>query len=472
MFYAIFAILTLTIDSVRVNFWPLLYINGMGKSSRPYPTGHFRLYKTSKSKADKPLSVQIEYAAKSVAVRRATGISVKEKDWNPNENNGRGGVRASYGQDYRNVNNRLARQVDEMDAKIAEWCIRHPGHITVEIVRAFLDNLPVTRDDKDIDFADFVTAGLKNEFDRNKIGISVYKNGISGMNIFGMFLKAEKLGTYAPDKIYVSEISTDIIDRYIKWRREFKKNSDETINHALTPILKGCRLAMIEGYIPATLNDAIQRMRIVKTKSLQNDDSTNIKHLSKKQLVDLIEFYHKDKEERRREYVEMFLFAMYACGLRLADILTLQWSDISLTSRTLNKIQVKTRNRNVIPLSDQAIEILEMWKGRHERFVFGLLPDDFDLDDSEPLYNNRNNITKCINQSLAVIGKRIGLPFELTFHVSRHTFAVHSLNNGMQLSMVSQLLGHSSTEITEKVYAHFVPTKLMDELQKLNLPRL
>lgn len=444
----------------------------MGKLSRPYPTGHLRLYKTSKSKADKPLSVQIEYAAKSVAVRRAIGMTVKEKDWNPNENKGRGGVRASYGQDYRNVNNRLAKHLDDMDARIAEWCVKHPNQITVEIVRAFLDGLPVTRDDKGIDFSDYVTANLKNEFERNKIGISVYKNSMSGMNIFGRFLKAENLGTYAPDKIYVSEISTDIIERYIKWRREFKKNSDETINHSLTPILKGCQLAMIQGYIPATLNAAIQQMRIIKTKSLQNDDSSNIKHLSKEQLVKLMEFYRHDKEPRRREYVEMFLFAMYACGLRLVDILTLQWSDISLTSKTLNKIQVKTRNRNVIPLSDQAIEILEMWKGRHDRFVFGLLPDDCNLDDSETLYANRNNITKCINQALTVIGTKMKLPFEFTFHVSRHTFAVHSLNNGMQLTMVSQLLGHSSTEITEKVYAHFVPTKLRDELLKIDLPRL
>ena len=330
----------------------------------------------------------------------------------------------------------------------------------------------MTRDDKGIDFSDFVTDNLKSEFDRNKIGISVYKNGLSAMNIFGRFLKAEKLGTYAPDKIYVSEISTYIIERYIKWRREFNNNSDDTINHALTPILKGCQLAMIQGYISSPLNAAIQQMRIVKTKSLQIDNQTSIKHMTKAQIANLIKFYHNDNEKRRKEYIEMFLFSMYACGLRLVDILTLQWSDISLTSKTLNKIQVKTRNRNVIPLSAQAIEMLEIWKGRHERFVFGLLPDDFNLDDSETLYTCRNNVTKCINQALTVIGMKIGLPFELTFHVSRHTFAVQSLNNGIQMTMVSQLLGHSSTEITEKVYAHFIPAKLRDELSKLALPSL
>ncbi len=51
----------------------------MGKAARPFPTGHFRLYKTRQTKNDRPLVVQIEYAVKSVAVRRSTGISVKEK---------------------------------------------------------------------------------------------------------------------------------------------------------------------------------------------------------------------------------------------------------------------------------------------------------------------------------------------------------------------------------------------------------
>ena len=455
-----------------INFLLAHYIIGMGKSSRPYPIGHYRLYKTNKSKADTPLSVQIEYSVKSIAVRRAIGLTVKNKDWNPNENNGRGGVRASYGQDYRNVNNRLSRRLDEMDANIAEWCSKNPNQINVEIIRAFLDGHPTTRDDKGIDFSDFVKANLKSEFERNKIGISVYKNGLSSMNIFGFFLKAENLGTYAPDKIYVSEISTDLIDRYIKWRREYKKNSDDTINHALTPLLKGCQLAMIQGYISTSLNTAIQQMRIIKQKSLQEDKQGRVKHMSKEQISKLIEFYHQDKETRRKEYIEMFQFSMYACGLRVVDVLTLQWSDIDLSKRTLNKIQVKTRNRNVIPLGDQAIKILEMWKGRHNRFVFGLLPDDFNLDDSTTLYKYRNTVTKCINQSLSTVSNKITIDFDLTFHVARHTFAVQSLNNGIQMTMVSQLLGHSSTEITEKVYAHFIPATIMDELRKVVLPSL
>ncbi len=444
----------------------------MGKAARPFPTGHFRLYKTRQTKNDRPLVVQIEYAVKSVAVRRSTGISVKEKDWNPNENKGRGGVRASYGPDYRNINSRLTKSVSEFDSKIAAWCEKHPDRLTVEMMRALLDDHPTTREDKGIDFVSYVSDLLKNELDRNKIGQSVYRNGLSAMKIFREFLKSEKRGTYAPDSIYISEISTELIESHIKWRREIKDNSDDTINHALTPILKGCQQAMVMGYIPVALNAAIQKMRIIKTVSLQKNDESSVKHLSKKELECLIKFYTEDKEARRKEYIEMFLFALYACGLRVIDIITLQWSDIDFDKRTLNKIQVKTKNRNVIPLSDQAMGILEQWKGRYNRFVFGLLDDDFNLDDTDALYRVRNTKTRGINQALNVIGEKLGLSFSLTFHVGRHTFAVLSLNNGMDMTMVSQLLGHSSTEITEKVYAHFIPARLREELSKIKLPSL
>ena len=106
---------------------------------------------------------------------------------------------------------------------------------------------------------------------------------------------------------------------------------------------------MVMGYIPVALNAAIQKMRIIKTVSLQKNDESSVKHLSKKELECLIKFYTEDKEARRKEYIEMFLFALYACGLRVIDIITLQWSDIDFDKRTLNKIQVKTKNRNVIP---------------------------------------------------------------------------------------------------------------------------
>lgn len=255
---------------------------------------------------------------------------------------------------------------------------------------AVIDKTPQARDDKGIDFIQYVKNLLLNEKERNKIGQSVYKNGLSGMKVFGEFLMTEKLGTYEPDKIYISEISIDIVEKYISWRRTVKKNTDDTINHSLTPILKGCREAAIEGYISQSLNNSIQGMRIITSKSLEQDNGECVRHLSSIELTALTQWYENDREPRRREYVEMFMFALYACGLRFVDVLTLQWSNIDFTRKTINKIQVKTKNRNVIPLTDKAIEVLELWKEKTGagRFVFGMIPDDFNLDDREALYRD------------------------------------------------------------------------------------
>ena len=54
------------------------------------------------------------------------------------------------------------------------------------------------------------------------------------------------------------------------------------------------------------------------------------------------------------------------------------------------------------------------------RYVFNLVKHDLDLDDAEALYKARNNATKCINRSLAVVGEQIGLPFTLSMHVAGH----------------------------------------------------
>ena len=55
----------------------------------------------------------------------------------------------------------------------------------------------------------------------------------------------------------------------------------------------------------------------------------------------------------------------------------------------------------------------------------------------------------------------------ILFHVARHSFAVFALNKGLSMSVVSRLLGHGSTDVTEKVYAKFLPETLSAEVARL-----
>ena len=388
--------------------------------------GKYRLRTPKTIDKSKTYPIELEYTWNRQVLRKSANIFVKAADWNQNGNQGRGEIRSSY--------------------------VKHPNQITAEVIAGFLSHKPLTRKDQGKDFAEFVLERLESEYSRHKIGRSRYKNGICCMNVFTTFLRATNQGTYEKDKIYVGDITPELIDGYITWRRDIRQNGDETINHSLTPILKACSYAAELGMIEQSVNARIQDMMIVTKPSLSDEESEfDGKALTKEQMDALLEAFH-------------------ACGLRIVDVMTLQWGHINFEKKELRKIMIKTSKRHVIPLTEPALKILRKWQEKRVgcRYVFDLVNDNLDLNDEEALYKARINATKCIGQSLAVVGEQLEFPFSLSMHVARHSFAVMALNKGLSMSVVSRLLGHGSTDITEKVYAHFLPETLSAEMDKLH----
>lgn len=442
----------------------------MGRPKRLYPLGKYRLRIRGAVDNNKPYLVELEYTWNRQIVRKGMNIFVKVGDWNEKLNKGRGGVKSSYGPEANRINGVLLNRVDRIDGLLAEYSQKFPNQITTQLINDFLADKPVIREDKGKDFVEFAIERLNSDYSRNRIGRSRYMNGKSGMNMFQEFLRSTKRGTYKPDSIYIGEISVELIDEYITWRRDIKKNGDATINHSLTPILKACAYATELRMIDVAINTRIQDMRIAPKVSLSIDEKEfDGKSLTQDEFLKLLEFYKNDKEPRRKEFIEMFLFAFHACGLRIVDVMTLQWGHLDLEKKELRKVMVKTNKRHVIPLSDSAIEILRKWKEKRpdSKYVFNLVKDDLDIDDEEELYRARNSATKCINQSLNVVGEKLELKFSLTMQVARHTFAVLALNKGLSMTVVSRLLGHASTDVTEKVYAKFLPETLSAEMGRL-----
>lgn len=442
----------------------------MGRPKRLYPLGKYRLRTPKESDKNKAYPIELEYTWNRQIIRKTTNVFVKETDWNQNGNQGRGEIRVSYGSEYKRLNQLLLARVDRIDSMLAEYNEKHPNQITADIISGFLADKPLTRPDQGKDFVEFTLERLYSEYSRNKIGRSRYENGKSGMNIFQTFLRSTKQGTYRADSIYVGDITPELLDAYILWRREIKQNSDATINHSLTPILKACAYACEMGMLEPSVNARIQDMRIITKVSLSEEESEfDGKSLNKEQLLALLEYYKTCPEPRRREFLEIFFFAFHACGLRVVDVMTLQWGHINFEKKELRKIMIKTNKRHVIPLTEQAISILRQWQEKREgcKYVFNLVKEELDLDDAEALYKARNNATKCINQSLVVVGEQIGLPFNLSMHSGRHSFAVFALNKGLSMTVVSRLLGHGSTDVTEKVYARFLPETLSSEVARL-----
>lgn len=442
----------------------------MGRPKRLYPLGKYRLRTPKVVDKEKAYPVELEYTWNRQVIRKTTNVFVKVADWNQNGNQGRGEIRASHGGESKRLNQLLLARVERIDSLLAEYNEKHPNQITADVVSGFLADKPLARRDQGKDFVEFTLERLSSDYARNRIGRSRYENGRSCMNIFRAFLRATRQATCGNDSVYVGDVTPELLDSYISWRREVKQNTDATINHSLTPILKASAYACEMNLMEPAINARIQDMRIITKASLSEEESEfDGKSLTKEQMLALMEYYKTCPEPRRKEFLEMFFFAFHACGLRVVDVMTLQWNHINFERRELRKIMIKTNKRHVIPLTDPALRILRQWQEKRAgcRYIFNLVKEILELDDEEALYKTRNNATKCINQSLAVVGEHIGLPFNLSMHAARHTFAVFALNKGLSMSVVSRLLGHGSTDVTEKVYARFLPETLSAEVAKL-----
>lgn len=129
-------------------------------------------------------------------IRKTTNVFVKVADWNQNGNQGRGEIRASYGGEFKRLNQLLLARVERIDSQLAEYNEKHPNQITADVVSGFLADKPLARRDQGKDFVEFTLERLSSDYSRNRIGRSRYENGKSCMNIFQTFLRATKQGTY------------------------------------------------------------------------------------------------------------------------------------------------------------------------------------------------------------------------------------------------------------------------------------
>lgn len=419
----------------------------MGRIARKYPTGRFFLRTPAKVDEEKLYPVYLCYFCGGKKIRQNTNIMSLKKDWNQNANHGIGELRASYGSDYKKKNLVLQKMLRKIDSKIFDY-VEQNGVITSDVIIAFLngDNKPL-RADKGMSFTAYASDLLEKQYSRKKIRISTYKNSATIINQFRKFMDSNNIS-----EKFIGDITENLVRDFIAWGLE-RGRKTVTIEKYLETVCKICRQATADGLLPKESLQAISDITL--DKCIDDNTHRKIKYLSTNETSELVKLGYKLANPKQYAVLDMFLFAYYACGMRISDIITLRWCDIDLNKKELDKIQVKTRGRNIIPLTDEALEILRRWQGQHEVFVFGLLPDDFNLMDEEMLRTRRNSITSFINKSLEIIAKKAGLDKKVSFHMARHSWAVAALEQGMSISMISSLLGHTSTTITEKVYAEF-----------------
>ena len=138
----------------------------MGRPKRLYPLGKYRLRTPKEVDKDKAYPVELEYTWNRQIIRKTTNVFVKVADWNQNGNQGRGEIRASYGGEFKRLNQLLLARVERIDSQLAEYNEKHPNQITADVVSGFLADKPLARRDQGKDFVEFTFFGLFEEQNR------------------------------------------------------------------------------------------------------------------------------------------------------------------------------------------------------------------------------------------------------------------------------------------------------------------
>ena len=213
----------------------------------------------------------------------------------------------------------------------------------------------------------------------------------------------------------------------------------------------------------------------------KNKKDSEIQYFSEKQCKELIQEsrriydYNNQNVYRLGEIVPFLIFT----GLRIGEAIALEWTDIDYENKTIsvnkNVVEVKSQKTDkyilqkqdstktdsstrIIPISNNAMECiknLEKING-DKKFIFA---------STTGKYVSPSNFGRMFRG----IQKALNYEHILGLHSLRHTFATLMLNNGIDVKIVSELLGHSNVSVTYNIYIHTIQSQKIKAINIIDI---
>ena len=244
--------------------------------------------------------------------------------------------------------------------------------------------------------------------------------------------------------IAIEKIQRTQINSYIRNLHE-KKYSPTSVTR---------KIASLRGFFKwANINE------IIKTNPALTLEQPKIPQKLPKVLssAEIEEILKQDLTKIETVIVEL----LYGCGLRVSELTNLKVTDYDLKGKYLECTGKGSKDR-MVPLGSKAISAIKKYLPEREYLVL-----KYNLNTKNLLINEKGkNVTRQeVYTFIHEHGKRVHKT--ISPHTLRHSFATHLLENGADLRIVQELLGHSNVSTTQ-LYTHVSKKHLKDVYFSIN----
>lgn len=243
------------------------------------------------------------------------------------------------------------------------------------------------------------------------------------------------------------DAKTEDLETYIAYMQTIGK-SNATISRNVASMKAFYRYLLKHKLVEENIADNLVAPKVEKKEISVLSESEVETLLSQPNLSDL-------KGQRDKAMLEV----LYSTGIRVTELVSLNISDLNINAAHI-KVKKKSKER-IIPLGNTTIKYLK-------EYVENVRPLLIKVEDEPSLFINANG-QKMTRQGFWKILKQYKeqakIDKELTPHTIRHSFAVHMLQNGAEIKLVQELLGHTDVAST-LMYTHVADMKLRDEYLK------
>jgi integrase/recombinase XerD len=151
---------------------------------------------------------------------------------------------------------------------------------------------------------------------------------------------------------------------------------------------------------------------------------------------------------------------LYSCGLRVSELITLDYHNINLNEEYI-RIHGKGNKERLLPMGEVAIDYLNTYEKKARPFLLKSGQTDHYFLSNRGSGMSRQNFFYII-KAYAV---KAGIDKPLSPHTLRHAFATHLVQQGADLRSVQLMLGHSDISTTQ-IYTHIQNVQLKSQHAK------